>query len=116
MEITIFVLVDAHDRRNMLRSHRRVLRDATDHLSEARFVELFRFSKDSANFKFGRNKSLYEMWHKKHFYPQSSKNDSHIALLCYGIFLEGYWTRFCVLNEQIHDMPHSEGCYLHNSK
>lgn len=38
------------DQRNMLRVHRRYLRDSTDpfHLPEARFEELFRFKKDAA--------------------------------------------------------------------
>lgn len=38
-----------HDRKNMLRVHRRQLRDRSDpfYIPEARFIELFRLSKDS---------------------------------------------------------------------
>lgn len=51
MNFVILVLGDAHDRRNMLRIHRRSLRDATDpfQIPEARFKELFRFSRDAAH-------------------------------------------------------------------
>lgn len=48
--IFLLIIGDHYDRRNMLRVHRRFLRDATDpfQIPELRFIELFRFNKEGA--------------------------------------------------------------------
>ncbi|XP_017490621.1 PREDICTED: putative nuclease HARBI1 [Rhagoletis zephyria] len=79
----------ATDQRNMLRVHRRHLRDATDpfHLPEARFEELFRFKKEAAIALLNEISPFMKNGERATFIPKALRMTGALHYFATGSFL-----------------------------
>ncbi|XP_054091360.1 putative nuclease HARBI1 [Zeugodacus cucurbitae] len=98
----LFALLE--DQRNMLRVHRRHLRDTTDpfHLPEARFEELFRFKKDPAIALLQELSPHMKSGERRTFVPKSLRMTAALHYYATGSYLRDVGQDFvCSLSKTV---------------